>query len=319
MPMAFSETCFSLTNRVGQEMHGIVHPPERSNGGLVVLFNIGLHYRTSHSRMFVRLARHLQGLGFTVVRFDPTRIGYSQGEIVTERAIDMYDAVQTGLFREDSEELLAYLRERFQPTKLFFAGLCGGALTATITAASDGKTDGVVFIAGPVTVTSAEVELSTMHVFQADQMLSMYAHRAFNPKAWWRFVTGQSDYRDMFNSVKTKAHDVLSRFRPRKQEDLVSPPATEDKGSLLNRIYLAALDRLLKSGKQVLFVMPELDRATYDFDRVFLNSFTRRYADCQSLHRIVRIPKSNHTFSSLESSRQLFDMITTWLQERVSA
>ena len=49
-------------------MHGIVHPPERSNGVVVVLFNIGLHYRTSHSRMFVRLARHLQALGEFLLR-----------------------------------------------------------------------------------------------------------------------------------------------------------------------------------------------------------------------------------------------------------
>ena len=319
MPMAFSEECFSLTNKAGQTMHGIVHRSAAPNGALVVLFNIGLHYRTSHSRMFVRMARYLERAGFTVVRFDPSRVGYSQGEIVTERAIDMYDAVQTGLFREDSEATLKYLREQYQPTKIFLAGLCGGALTATIAAASDGQVDGAIFIAGPVTVTSAEIELSTMHVFEADQMLSMYARRAFTPTAWARFLTGKSDYRDLFRSIKAKTGDLLSRLKPRKET--IQPPVEgeEGKGSILNRVFLAALDRLLVSGRHIMFVMPELDRATYDFDRLFLSSFNRRYADRKPQHRIVRIPKANHTFSSRESSQQLFEAIADWLHERVTA
>ena len=319
MNTAFSEECFELSNRSGETMRGIVHRPSAPNGAVVVLFNIGLHYRTSHSRMFVRLARYLEKSGFTVVRFDPSRVGYSQGEIVTERTMDMYDAVQTGLFREDSEIVLKYLREQYQPTRVFLSGLCGGALTATITAAVDSTIDGTIFIAGPVTVTSAEVELSTMHIFEADQLLSMYTRRAFNLKAWGRFLTGKSDYRDLFRSVKTKTGDLLSRLKPRKET--LKPPSEgeEDKGSILNRVFLASLNKLLVSGCHLLFVMPELDRATYDFDRLFLSSFNRRYADRKNQHRIVRIPRANHTFSSRESSQQLFDAIADWLNERVNA
>jgi len=317
--MAFSEECFDLTNRLGETMYGIVHRPETPNGGMVVLFNIGLHYRTSHSRMFVRLARHLRGAGFTVARMDLSRVGYAQGEIRTERAIDMYDAVQTGLFREDAERGLARLRERYQPKRLVLVGLCGGALTATITAASDGKADGVVFIAGPVTVTSAEAELSTMHIFEADQMLSMYSRRVLNPGAWLRFFSGKSDYHDLLGALKTKFVDLRSRLRPRSRDDTPVAEREENKGDILNRVFLAALDRLLNAGRQVLFVMPELDRATYDFDRLYLRTFNRRYADRQDQHRIVRIPKANHTFSSIASSRMLFETIEQWLNERVRA
>jgi hypothetical protein len=318
--MAFSEECFELKNDAGHSMYGIIHHPISANGSLVMLFNIGLHYRTSHSLMFVRLARSLAESGFTVVRSDPSRIGYSQGELFAERAIDLYDAVQTGLFREDAESTLKYLRARFAPRKTFFAGLCGGALTATITAAADGGVDGVVFIAGPVTVTSPEAEMSTMHLFEADQLLSMYLGRALNPKAWWRFVSGRSDYGDLFRSIKLRLHDWLSRIKPtghtEEASDVTDEESGEQKGERINRVFTAALDRLLKNGRSVQFVMPELDRATYDFDRLFVRSFENRYKDHRSLYEIARIPRANHTFSTPESSRQLFATVAGWLGEQ---
>jgi pimeloyl-ACP methyl ester carboxylesterase len=316
--MVFSEEIFSLKNGRGELMYGIIHHPPKPNGALVVMFNIGLHYRVCHSRLFVRQARELQQEGFTVVRLDTSKVGYSHGEIPVGRAIDSYDAVQTGLFVDDALIFLQHLREKLRPTKVLCTGLCGGALTAIITAARDMNVDGVVFIAGPVTVTSAEYELSTLHPFHADIMVAGYMKRLLRPEAWLRFFSGRTSYRDLLRSLKVK---LTHKLRPRRQktkseyDDVLEPE--EDKGNRFNRVFYESFDSLVRSGKHILFLMPELDHATYDFDNVFAKPVLRQYAEFTGYYSVARIPKANHTFSTPISTRQLFDTTAQWLKKRL--
>lgn len=312
--MVFSEEIFQLKNDLGETMHGIIHHPPDPNGTMVLMFNIGLHYRVCHSRLFVRQARELQERGFLVIRLDTAKVGYSHGEIPIGRAIDSYDAVQTGLFADDALKFVAYLRNRFHPRRIFFTGLCGGALTAIIAAARDKNIDGVVFIAGPVTVTSPDYELSTMHPFHADIMVSGYMKRILNPAAWWRFISGKTSYRDLFRSLKVKlVHKITARRQQKARTLDESAEIEEDKGNKFNRVFFQSFDTLVRSGKQVLFIMPELDHATYDFDRMFAMPVLRQYAGFADCYKVARIPKANHTFSTTQSTRQLFDITTDWL------
>jgi pimeloyl-ACP methyl ester carboxylesterase len=318
--MSFSEEIFTLITPAGESMNGIAHIPEQPNGATVIMFNIGLHYRVCHSRLFVRQARDLQRAGFTVIRFDPTRVGYSHGEIRVDRAIDSYNSVQTGLFKNDAAQVIDYVRNRFHPQKLFLYGLCGGALTATIAAALDERVDGVAFVAGPVTVTSADFELSTLHPFSAEVEMRGYRARLLNPVAWLRFLSGRTSYRTLFRSFT-----VLVKDRFRRKEVVVDPAAefTEgaeaNKGDLYNRTYHEAFDKLMKAGKDVLFLMPELDRATYDFDRFFGSRYLPNYDAFKNHYTIERVEKANHTFSTPAASRQLLDITREWLQSKVAS
>lgn len=318
--MNFSEEIFSLTASAGELMYGIAHIPDRPNGAAVIMFNIGLHYRVCHSRLFVRQARDLQRAGFTVIRFDPSRVGYSHGEIRGKRAIDNYDAVQTGLFRDDASQVIGYVRNQFRPQKLFLYGLCGGALTAIIAAALDTGVDGVAFVAGPVTVTSPELELSTLHPFAANIEFRGYRARLLNPVAWFHLLSGTASYRNIF---RTFAVVVKDRFRRKAGPvDLaadVSNGADEKKGDLYNRTYHEAFDTLMKAGKDVLFLMPELDRATYDFDRIFSSRYLPNYDAYKEHYTIERVEKANHTFSTPASSRQLFEITRSWLISKVAS
>jgi len=315
-PNSFREEPFWIKNEKGGTIYGVVHKPEKSNNALVVMFNIGLHYRVGHSRLFVRQARHLQIRGFTVARFDTSNIGYSHGEMPVGRAIDTYDSVQTGLFKDDARLAVRYLIERLKPKKIFLTGLCGGALTAVITASLEKDISGVVFIAGPVTVTSPEYELKTMHPVDADIFFSGYLRRIFSPRAWLNFLTGRTSYRDLYSSIKTKIKDKLARRR----KDIVIPDSSEgseNKGDIFNGVFLQAFDSMMKDGKKIQFVMPELDRATYDFDRLFARPLHERYGRFKDQYDIARVPKADHTFSRPESSQRLFELTGDWLSARL--
>lgn len=294
-------------------MYGVIHEPRESNNSLVVMFNIGLHYRVAHSRLFVMQARDLQRSGFTVARFDTTRIGYSHGEMPLGRAIDTFDSVQTGLFREDAIAVIRFLRDIYKPKKIFLSGLCGGALTAIITAALEDYIDGVVFIAGPVTITSPEYESKTLHPYEANALIAGYIGKLSSPRAWVRFFSGQTSYRDIWSSLKVKISEKLSPRKPTESADGVGTAGKENKGDLFNRVFLEAFDVMMKSNRAILFAMPQLDKATYDFDKMFIPNILTRYDDFRQNYEIVRIEKADHTFSRPESSAALFDSTREWL------
>lgn len=316
----FSEEPFRLKNDKGDNIYGIVHVPTRSNGVLVVMFNIGLHYRVGHSRLFVRQARHLQGLGFTVARLDTSRVGYSHGEMPTGRAIDTYDAVQTGLFKDDARLVIRYLMDRFGPRKTFLTGLCGGALTAIIAASMEKDVDGVVFVAGPVTVTSPEYELSTMHPVAADIVLRGYFRKLFSLKSWARFFGGKTTYSRLLRALKTKLRDRFgSKTRVAASGPAPEESSGEQKGDIFNPAFYRAFDDMMKSGRDILFIMPELDRAAYDFRRFFEKSILKNYDGYRRLYSIARVEKADHTFSRPVSSRKLFEITAEWLTKRAGA
>jgi pimeloyl-ACP methyl ester carboxylesterase len=316
--MKFNEETFTLLNNKQESLYGIIHGAEAGNGGLAIFFNIGLHYRVSHSRLFVRHARYLQENGFTVARVDTSGVGYSHGEIPSGRAIDTFDSIQTGRFKDDAITVIKYLKDKLKPRKIYLIGLCGGALTATIAASQIREVDGVVFMAGPITVTAADFELSTMHLVVADVLLKGYLNRIFSPKAWLNLLTGKSSYSDLYKMAKVKLSDKF-RFRKRKIQAYSQnmPAAAEEKGSIFNTVFLKAFESLLKSDRKVLFVLPELDRATYDFDRIFVENYLGEYDGYKSCYKIVRIPGSDHTFSRPESSARLFQVTNEWLISRM--
>ncbi|OGC91167.1 MAG: hypothetical protein A2W25_10280 [candidate division Zixibacteria bacterium RBG_16_53_22] len=316
--MNYSERTFSLKDTRGQAIYGVIHEPERPNGGLVVFFNIGLHYRVSHSRLFVLQGRHLQEAGFTVARADTTRIGYSHGEMPIGRAIDSFDAVQTGLFKEDALLIIRHLRDKYQPGKIFLYGLCGGALTAVIAAALDKSVDGVIFIAGPVTITSPEYELSTLHPHEAGNLLAGYMQRLFSPKSWGRFLTGRTSYKDLFGSIRVKVGEKFGGWKSAEPAAGGDGSPAENKGDLFNNVFLEAFDDIMRSGRRLLFVMPENDRATYDFDKMFVKHVLPRYEPFEKYYRIVRIPQADHTFSLPHRARELLDTsrdcLLSWME-----
>jgi pimeloyl-ACP methyl ester carboxylesterase len=318
--MNFSEKTFTLITPAGRSMYGIAHIPDQPNGAAVIMFNIGLHYRVCHSRLFVRQARDLQRAGFTVIRFDPTRVGYSHGEIRVERAIDSYNSVQTGLFKDDACQVISYVRNEYYPQKLFLYGLCGGALTAIIAAALNPAVDGVAFVAGPVTVTSPEYELSTLHPFEAKIGFRSYRARLLNPVAWFHFLTGRAAYRTFFRTLVAVVKDRFRRQAgPVDSATDASDGADENKGDLYNHTYHEAFGELMKAGKDVLFLMPELDRATYDFDRIFSSRYLPSFEAFKRHYSVERVEKANHTFSTSAAARQLFDITRHWLQSKVAS
>ncbi len=279
--------------------------------------NIGLHYRVCHSRLFVRQARVLQDSGLTVVRCDTSRVGYSQGDLPGGRALDVFDEVQTGLFMDDTLQLVDYCKNNFKPKFIFLYGLCGGALTAVLTAAKDKSINGVIFIAGPVNLSSEE-ELTTMHPFEADVFMKGYILKALNIKSWARFVSGKTSYKDLFNAIKVKAANKMSRPKVDTNQHIEKRETGQSKGEVFNTIFYQAFEKSVKMGQKTFFILPELDRATYDFDKYFM-PILKEHSEYQDGYSICRIDKADHTFSRPDSSQSLIEAARDWLLSKSNA
>ena len=107
---------------------------------------------------------------------------------------------------EQWAEALEAVRQAYEALAKIFEQL----REAIIAAGIDPNVDGVVFIAGPVTVTSPAQELAEMHPLEADVVLKGYWHRLFSLGAWGRLFTGKTSYGEIFKAVKFKLKDKLS-------------------------------------------------------------------------------------------------------------
>ncbi len=313
----FREEAFSIKKDNQQTLYGIIHNPVKPNGSLVILLNIGMQFRVCHSRLFVLHARFLQEAGYTVVRIDTTGVGYSQGEHQIERSVDLFDSIQTGFFKNDVLEIVKYFKQKLNPAKIFLVGLCGGALSAIFSAIEDESINGIIFTAGPITLTSAEFSLSALHPFEAEQMMKGYLGKIANPKAWGRFFSGKTSYKDIYYSIKVRLTGKSVVSRQDSDDGIAATNSSEEfKGEIFNQAFFEAFKSLMKFRRPILFIMPQLDRTTYDFDKIFLPMLVNFKAE-QAFYSVARIEKADHTFTQPESVREMFNITLDWLNKNI--
>jgi len=299
-------------SEAGHRLMGILHVPHgpgRPAGYGLVLLNIGLHYRVCHNRLFVKLARALSREGYHVLRFDTHGVGDSEGEIEAGSVLVHFDRVQRGLFVPDTRAALDHLSRELGLERFVLAGLCGGALTAIHTAAEDRRVQGVIFIAGPMTVTSP-TEDREFHPWEAGQWLAGYRARLRNPRAWARLVSGKSDYGMMVRALVVKMHHRWCQMWT--GSALGRPGAAP--GGHFNTHYLDSFQRFVGRGGKVLFVFPELDKTAEEFEIYFDKPILTQTRAFEGKYEILRIERANHSFTLAESQERLRDGVLTWLR-----
>ena len=110
-------------NKRGEKLFGIVHVPDRNlsvNKKIGInLLNPGIKYRVAPNRLNVKLARKLCQNGYYVLRFDPSGIGDSEGELQANVLVpDIWEKIQTGLFVSDTIDANSFFIKEFDIDKL---------------------------------------------------------------------------------------------------------------------------------------------------------------------------------------------------------
>jgi acyl transferase domain-containing protein len=157
--------------RFGRNEHliGVIHEAENEPRPLgVLLWNTGISHRIGPFRVHVDMAEKLAQLGFTVIRFDLSRLGDSE--------LAEHDASIQDIFTRDINDAAQILEERYQIKDMISIGICSGAVDAWYHARQDSRIRGLVMVDSFVYPT-----------FRHE--LQYFLKRIFSPKRWKRYLT----------------------------------------------------------------------------------------------------------------------------------
>ncbi len=312
----------TIYNKSGRKLYGIVHIPEgkgnRERKSGVNLLNPGVKYRVAPNRLNVKLAREICENGYFVLRFDPSGIGDSEGELPDRVLIkDIWESIQTGLFVEDTLCANDYLCEHYEIERLIMAGSCGGAITALLAGAEERRLEKLILVDVPVNLRTAKTTFADMAVRggrKADWLFSEYVKRLFSIDSWMRFVTLKTDFRALSKVVSMKVAKMVGR-----RAGGVGIPSEIDRlcaEKELNRGFFDSFERVIGKGKPILFLLagndPGIEVFQHYFQGVYLEKI-REGSNQNRLYEIYVIENANHVYSLKEWQDDLIEKIMSWL------
>jgi hypothetical protein len=324
------EECVTFHNPRGERLFGIVHHPEPAAGAgrpwpvAAICLNTGMQYRTIWHRLNVKIARRLCEAGVPVLRFDTHGIGDSEGEFFLPDAAGFspyHDRIQGGYFVPDTIAAAEYFRARVNCERLVLLGPCGGALTGMIAAARSVDVDALVYMAGPVTITSSELTLA-MHPRDAEITVRNIRHKLLRPRSWFHFLTGQSDYLEIWRALRIHLRHRLNREslfaesnKPAASDG--SPPQPDGNGEpepglVFNDLFLESFQAFMRRGGRVLFLMPEKDRSSWGFREMFESRYLQPGHPWPDQVEVRYITDANHIYQEISSQRELLERIETF-------
>jgi pimeloyl-ACP methyl ester carboxylesterase len=293
----------TFTNRRNERLFGILSlPPQKRQGGRgILLLNTGLNNRVAWHRLNVKLARAFSNSGYPVLRFDTHGVGDSEGELPAADIFKHYRAIESGRFVEDTIDAISHFVGWSGCDDVVLAGLCGGAITAMLTAARDRRVAGVVHIAGPVRFSDQRTD-GENHPFSARDQLSLYLRKMVSVKGWLRLISGRSEYNAMAKIVRIFLGSAAQKF-----------PQQDKKMPELNNGFINAFRNFCGRGGKALFIFAERDNNTWEFEKYFREKYLTDTSTYASQCVVQIIAKTNHIFSSDQSQEILREGIERWL------
>ncbi len=282
----------------GRALYGMLHTVEDGRGDVgIIILSPGIKNRVAPHRLYVKMARLFQGMGYEVFRFDPEGLGDSDGEIDVALAADLYRSIQTGRFIEDTVEAMNWMERERGISGFVLSGLCGGAITGLLAGADDPRVAGLLSLGIPVILDGSAVDGSRFVTDgQLDRLKKGYVKKLTDPKSWIRLLTFRSDFGMMFRSFLRKKNR----------------PAGEDN---YNPLFSEAFESFAAAGKKMLLIFSGADRLYWEFQEKFLarhGALAERYRGLYSVHVTE---EANHIFSFEEWQRDMLSVSGKWLAE----
>lgn len=303
----------SVTGSHGLVMYGVVTSPRaRPARRRVVLFcQAGLQNKGGVGDYFRWLGDELASRGgFTVVRFDQTNTGDSQGEEVAEVPInDFFRRIQAGEFAPDTLDWLRWVHASLHPEEVILWGQCGGCISALMACAEAPERVGrLALLAIPVLWSPPS---GTIREFDAVHARRGYLQKLLQPRAYLRLLSGKSEY----GLIKAAALSALSQARRRAEQQLIRfrHRARPDHEMFNERLW-EAFQRVMQQRKPVLFQMAELDNETPDFDNEFKLKVLDKTPAYARLCTIQYLEQADHSLMFQQSREDSRDRLLQWLE-----
>jgi pimeloyl-ACP methyl ester carboxylesterase len=351
------ERAIAFANRSGETLHGILHVPDaRVHAPVgVLLLSPGQKCRLGPWRAYVRLARRLCALGVPVLRFDFHGLGDSEGEHAHGQAlVDFNGFVQTGGLASDVVCATEFFARESGVTRFVFAGLCGGAATGLLASSQIPNCYGHVLVDLPVTISSSArqrfleanpAEMLKLRPEESHGVLRAYLTKALDPGAWWRLLSGGSDYKLLTEAARSVARRALRDVRARlpfaaapaqppspaqppgetqpvsagADAATTSPPAAATAAAAEEEVNLPTIEafRAARSLGQKIFF---LNSSAYHpmFHRYFAAQHLPADRGAWRGLGLLVVPETNHVFSPEHSQRAFFEAVEEFVRNVIA-
>lgn len=280
----------------------VTEPDQPTNPNLptVVLFNAGLTHRVGPNRIYVKLARYLTGLGMVVVRFDLSGVGDS--------SVRMDNASLEEGVVDDARQVMDYLSRTHGSQQFFLMGHCGGALTSLGIASIDPRVIGIVMI-------NAEGGDTQWDEYDRKRKLSHYYENYYGRDAlassekWKKLLTGKAAYGSILRNVFVNIiwHRITATAFKLKKTLFA-------KTESLTRPEVAALfERIpdLVARKTDILIIYSQGSSGLERTQLVLRDVRKKIGGSTKL-KLEVMPRSDHTFTLIESQQRLYKMIADW-------
>lgn len=300
------EELFEIRGADGLVRRGVVSLPDkdkiRSVG--IVLLPAGLKYRVGPHRLYVSLSRRLAEEGYPVLRFDPLGIGESDGVLQRGLIREIWRKIQDGGHVNDALLACQAMRDSFGLKRMIAGGICGGAITAQLSAAKQPRTiDGVLSINTVVNLSLAQkLTANSIGSAQADHDFSSYVRKLVSGDAWIRIIKLESDFSAIGRTLVAKVRD-LTPFRG--QHAKTGFPSENPK-------FMPSFYQLEKNGVKHLLIFSENDNRWFEFKDMMLEGYLA--ARPAGNHTEIKvIPEADHELQFSEWQNDVHDILREWL------
>jgi len=296
-------------NRQGQLLRGILHEPDSrlERRICVLLLSPGIKGRVGPHRLYLKLAARLVPLGFHVLRFDYFGLGDSSGELGENELSEVYAAIQSGRYVDDTVSAMNWAQEVLGISRFVGSGLCGGSISALLTAAQDPRIESLLGIGLPTALDGRpENRARSLTQRQLDDFRDGYNRKLLDPRSWLRLLSGKTDYAALWRSLRGRR--AKSGTEASKAE---SPPSDNT-----NPRFAPAFRAVIESGRRMLLIFSANDRMHYEFQEKFEERHPEIASVRDGIYETVVIEKANHVMSDRASVAAFLDHADRWLTTR---
>lgn len=305
------QTPVTFTNRKGLRLFGILHTPSggTAEGLAVLLLSPGVKMRVGPQCLYRRMTDEFLRLGISVFRFDFHGLGDSEGTLQEGLLRDVYNHVEVGRFVDDTVDAMDWMQRQHGTQRLILSGLCGGAMTGLLAGDRDKRVVGLLGLSIPAVFSRSSADASRyMTTGQLEESQRIYMRRLFKPRAWFRLLTFQADYRLIWRFLE---HVLRRRLRRSAPVPAASPPPENDNA---NPLFPRAFFNMLASERPMLLVFGGSDRLKWEFEEKFVTRHRERLATLPQVYEVHIVEHANHVLSLSEWQRDMLDVSARWLR-----
>jgi pimeloyl-ACP methyl ester carboxylesterase len=305
----------TISNKHDLKLFGTFHRPALAGKDLpaVVMLSPGVKMRVGPGRLYLPLTDALNRLGFAVLRFDFYGLGDSEGDLQEPMLADVYNHIEVGRHVDDTLCALDWLSTQRGYDRFILGGLCGGAITALLTAERDTRVEALLSLGMTVTLASnAATPAEYLTRGELGSLRRGYYRRLLQPKSWGRFLTLQSDYSIIWRSLVTllPRPDTESSLQA---PSTAQPPAVQEQRGNANPLFPTAYLSFLQRGGRALMLFSGSDRLRHEYQEKFVTPYASRLGALASQIHDHVVEEANHVLSFHEWQREMVNVSQQWL------